>query len=295
MNRVAAIDIGTNSTRLLVADCTGAGLKRIEAGLITTRLGKGMSSGLLLQETMLSTADAVGLFYQKALNLGAESVVAAATSAVRDAANKAEFLRLAEERTGLNVRVLSGEEEAALSYRGVLSGLPVDPGSTLVADIGGGSTEFIWMHRDHLNLVSVNAGAVRLTDAGADEIVIYNILRPTLEEIKQSAFECLVGVGGTITTLAAIDQRLSVYAPDLVHGYCLRAASVDRILKMLKDMDIPERRKVPGLRPERADIIVAGVNIVKIIMDGLGSEKMLVSECDILDGLALELADTMQG
>ncbi len=295
MKRVAAIDIGTNSTRLLVADCTGAGLKRIETGLITTRLGKGMASGLLLQETMLSTADAVGLFYQKAMDLGAESVAAAATSAVRDAANKAEFLGLVEERTGLTVRVLSGEQEAALSYRGVLSGLPVDPVSSLVVDVGGGSTEFIWTYRGHLNLVSVNAGAVRLTDAGADEIMIYNILQPALDEVKQSAFECLVGVGGTITTLAAIDQRLSVYDTDLVHGYCLSAASVDKILKMLKDMDIPERRKVPGLKPERADIIVAGVSIVKIIMDGLGSDEMLVSECDILDGLALELADTMQG
>jgi exopolyphosphatase/guanosine-5'-triphosphate,3'-diphosphate pyrophosphatase len=288
MKRVAAIDIGTNSTRLLVADYSGAGLKRIETGLITTRLGKGMSSGLLLQETMLSTADAVGLFYRKAINLGAESVVAATTSAVRDAANRTEFLELVKKRTGLTVRVLGGEEEAALSYRGVLSGLQVEPDSTVVVDIGGGSTEFIWMHGEQLNLVSVNAGAVRLTDTAADEIVIYNILRPTLEEVKQSAFECLVGVGGTVTTLAAIDQQLAVYDPKRVHGYSLSAASVNRILKMLNSMDMEERRKVPGLRPERADIIVAGANIVKIIMDGLGSEKMLVSECDILDGLALE-------
>ena len=288
MKRVAAIDIGTNSTRLLVADYSGAGLKRIETGLITTRLGKGMSSGLLLQETMLSTADAVGLFYRKAINLGAESVVAATTSAVRDAANRTEFLELVKKRTGLTVRVLGGEEEAALSYRGVLSGLQVEPDSTVVVDIGGGSTEFIWMHGEQLNLVSVNAGAVRLTDTAADEIVIYNILRPTLEEVKQSAFECLVGVGGTVTPLAAIDQQLAVYDPKRVHGYSLSAASVNRILKMLNSMDMEERRKVPGLRPERADIIVAGANIVKIIMDGLGSEKMLVSECDILDGLALE-------
>ena len=295
MIRVAAIDIGTNSTRLLVADCTGAGLKRIEAGLITTPLGKGMSSGLLLQETMLSTADAVGLFYRKAMERGAESVVAAATSAVRDAANRTEFLELVKKRTGLTVRVLGGEEEAALSYRGVLSGLQVEPDSTVVVDIGGGSTEFIWMQGEQLNLVSVNAGAVRLTDTAADEIVIYNILRPTLEEVKQSTFECLVGVRGTVTTLAAIDQQLAVYDPKRVHGYSLSAASVKRILKLLNSMDIEERRKVPGLRPERADIIVAGANIVKIIMDGLGSEKMLVSECDILDGLALELADTMQG
>lgn len=288
MKRVAAIDIGTNSTRLLVAEYTAAGLKRIETGLITTRLGKGMAGGVLLQETMLSTADAVGLFYQKAINLGVESVVAAATSAVRDASNGTEFLELVKKRTGLAVRVLSGEAEAALSYRGVLSGLHVEPGSTLVVDIGGGSTEFIWMQGERLNLVSVNAGAVRLTAAGADEAMTGDLLRPTLEEVKRSSFECLVGVGGTVTTLAAIDQQLAVYDSKRVHGYSLSAISVNRILKMLNSMDIEERRKVPGLRPERADIIIAGVNIVKSILDSLGLARMIVSECDILYGLALE-------
>lgn len=288
MKRVAAIDIGTNSTRLLVAEYTAAGLKRIETGLITTRLGKGMAGGVLLQETMLSTADAVGLFYQKAINLGVESVVAAATSAVRDASNGTEFLELVKKRTGLAVRVLSGEAEAALSYRGVLSGLQVEPGSTVVVDIGGGSTEFIWMQGERLNLVSVNAGAVRLTAAGADEAMPGDLLRPTLEEVKRSSFECLVGVGGTVTTLAAIDQQLAVYDSKRVHGYSLSAISVNRILKMLNGMDIEERRKVPGLRPERADIIIAGVNIVKSILDSLGLARMIVSECDILYGLALE-------
>jgi exopolyphosphatase/guanosine-5'-triphosphate,3'-diphosphate pyrophosphatase len=288
MKRVAAIDIGTNSTRLLVAEYTAAGLKRIETGLITTRLGKGMAGGVLLQETMLSTADAVGLFYQKAINLGVESVVAAATSAVRDASNGTEFLELVKKRTGLAVRVLSGEAEAALSYRGVLSGLHVEPGSTVVVDIGGGSTEFIWMQGERLNLVSVNAGAVRLTAAGADEAMTGDLLRPTLEEVKRSSFECLVGVGGTVTTLAAIDQQLAVYDSKRVHGYSLSAISVNRILKMLNSMDIEERRKVPGLRPERADIIIAGVNIVKSILDSLGLARMIVSECDILYGLALE-------
>jgi exopolyphosphatase/guanosine-5'-triphosphate,3'-diphosphate pyrophosphatase len=288
MKRVAAIDIGTNSTRLLVAEYTGYGLKRIETGQITTRLGKGMTSGMLLRETMLNTADAVGLFNQKAINLGAAVVVAAATSAVRDAYNKTEFLELVEKRTGLKVRVLSGEEEAAMSYRGVLSGLRVEPDSTLVIDIGGGSTEFIWKQGERLNLASVNAGAVRLTAAGADEIATYDILRTTLEEVKRSSLESIVGVGGTITTLAAIDQQLALYDPERVQGYILSALSVDRILKMLKDMEVEERRKVPGLQPERADIIVAGVIIVKIIMEKLSLERMFVSECDILYGLALE-------
>ena len=286
--RVAAIDIGTNSTRLLVAEYTGNRLNRLETGLITTRLGKGMAGGKLQAETMLNTADAVDLFYQKAIDMGAEVVVAAATSAVRDASNKTDFLELVKKRTCLAVKVLSGEEEAALSYQGVLSGLLVEHGSTLVIDIGGGSTEFIWMRGDRLNLASVNAGAVRLTAAGADEAATYNILRPTLEQVKVSCPERLVGVGGTVTTLAAIDQRLAHYDPDRVHGYSLSALNVDRILKMLMDMEVEERRKVPGLRPERADIIVAGVVIVKIIMESLGLERMIVSECDILYGLALK-------
>lgn len=288
MLRVAAIDIGTNSTRLLVAEYTGDRLNRIETGLVTTRLGKGMASGKLQAETMLNTAGAVGMFYRKAMDLGAEAVVAAATSAVRDASNKADFLELVKERTGLAVKVLSGEEEAALSYRGVISGLPFEHGSTLVIDIGGGSTEFIWLQGDRLNLASVNAGAVRLTAAGADEAATYDILRPTLEQVKRSCPERIVGVGGTITTLAAIDQQLAHYDPDRVHGYSLSALSVGRILKMLGDMEVGERRKVPGLQPERADIIVAGVTIVKIIMESLGLERMVVSECDILYGLALE-------
>lgn len=288
MKRVASIDIGTNSTRLLVAEYTGEHLNRIETGLITTRLGKGMAGGKLLLETMQSTADAVGLFYQKALDLGAGAVTAAATSAVRDASNKADFLELVKKRTGLTVRVLSGEEEAALSWRGVLSGLPVEPAATLVIDIGGGSTEFIWMRGARLNLVSVNAGAVRLTAAGADEAVTYNILRPALEEVGRCAPACLVGVGGTVTTLAAIDQQLALYDPDRVHGYNLSLMSVQRILKMLKGMEVAERRKVPGLQPARADIIVAGVHIAVMIMEKLGLASMLVSECDILYGLVLE-------
>ena len=284
MKRVASIDIGTNSTRLLVAEYTGGHLNRIETGLITTRLGKGMAGGKLLLETMQSTADAVGLFYQAwTWRRGRDS---AATSAVRTLQSK-RFLELVK-KDGLTVRVLSGEEEAALSWRGVLSGLPVDPAATLVIDIGGGSTEFIWMRGARLNLVSVNAGAVRLTAAGADEAVTYNILRPALEEVVRCAPACLVGVGGTVTTLAAIDQQLALYDPDRVHGYNLSLMSVQRILKMLKGMEVAERRKVPGLQPARADIIVAGVHIAVMIMEKLGLASMLVSECDILYGLVLE-------
>ena len=288
MRRIAAIDVGTNSTRLLVAGESGGVLKRIETGLYTTRLGKGITKGLLQREAMERTVQAVKLFNETALNLGAEKVIVAATSAVRDAANKGEFWELVQKSAGLRLRVLSGEEEAALSYKGVLSGLMVPPHSTVVLDIGGGSTELTWRQAGNLRLVSINAGAVRMTETGAGEEEITALFRPALEEIKKLSFKNLVGVGGTATTLAAIDQRLSVYEPEQVHGYCLSAASVDRILSMLKNMDLKERKKVPGLQPERADIIVAGVLILKIVLNGLGFSWMYISECDMLCGLILE-------
>ncbi len=288
MKRVAAIDIGTNSTRLLVAEGTGGVIKRIETGLTTTRLGEGIAGGLLLREAMERTVQAVRVFKQTALNLGVEKVVAAATSAVRDASNQSEFMELVEKRAGLQLRVLSGEEEAALSYRGVLAGLVAPPHSTVVLDIGGGSTELTWQQSGGLRLVSVNAGAVRMTETGVGEEEISELLRPALEEIKSLSLKNLVGVGGTVTTLAAIDQRLAVYDPERVHGYCLSAGSVERILNMLKDMDIKERKKVPGMQPERADIIVAGIFILKTVLNGLDLSWMYVSECDMLYGLLLE-------
>ena len=292
MNRIAAIDIGTNSTRLLVAERCGGGLKALETGLITTRLGEGMGGGVLLPGAMERTMEAVNSFYQIALRLGAERVVAAATSAVRDASNRDEFLDGVRRKTGLRVRVLSGEEEAAMSYRGVLSGLAVVPRSTVVVDVGGGSTEFIWNQEGRLRLASVNVGAVRMTEADLGEEAVAARLSPALVEVQRAQVKTLVGVGGTITTLAAIDQRLVLYDPDQVHRYCLTATNVSDILKMLKRMGVEERKQVPGLQPERADIIVAGVAIVKAIMDGLGQGQLLVSECDILYGLVLEEVET---
>lgn len=288
MRRVASIDIGTNSTRLLVAEYRDKHLNRIETDLVTTRLGRGMGAGRLLPETMRHTAEAIGRFYQKALDLGAKAIIAAATSAVRDASNSGDFLELVKRKTGLTVRVLSGAEEAALSWRGVISGLPVEPGSTLVIDIGGGSTEFIRMQGKRLSLASVNAGAVRFTAAKAGTAAMYEVLEPVLIRLKQQAPRSLIGVGGTITTLAAVDQQLSPYDPERVHGYRLTRRSVQRILSILSSMGIEERKKVKGLPPARADIIVAGVQIAGMIMENLGLSDMLVSECDILYGLALE-------
>ncbi len=288
MFRIAAIDIGTNSTRLLVADIAGGNIKVIKTGLVTTRLGEGISGGRLLPGAMDRTAKAVSFFNQQAQLLGAKQVAAAATSAVRDAANREEIISLIRQQTGLQVRVLSGEQEASLSYKGVLSNLAVEPDSTVVADIGGGSTELIWMEKAHLRCASVNVGAVRMTEAGMGEKEIAEGLGPILSQIERSRLKNLVGVGGTVTTLAAIDQRMIRYDPGLAHGYFLKAGSVKNIITRLKNLDLAERKKVPGLQPERADIIIAGAWIVKAVMEGLGMAQMQVSECDILFGMALE-------
>ncbi|MCG9968301.1 Ppx/GppA family phosphatase [Pelotomaculum terephthalicicum JT] len=288
MVRVAAIDIGTNSTRLLVADVSGGSARAVEKKLMTTRLGEGINAGALLPAAMERTLEAIGACYEASLQLGAERVVAAATSAVRDAANQSAFLELVKQRFDLPVRVLSGPEEAALSYRGVLSGLPVDPRSTVVVDVGGGSTELIWNGNGRPECVSVKAGAVRMSGSGWSEQLIAEVLKPALDMLQGCRASCLAGVGGTVTTLAAVDLELAVYDPLLIHGYRLTAESVQRIYDMLKSMNINERKRLPGLQPERADIIAAGVAIVKAVLDGIGLDSLLVSECDILHGLVLE-------
>lgn len=287
MNRVAVIDIGTNSTRLLVADKAGTGLKVVETGLIITRLGEGIDSGMLLPQAMERTAGAVEMFREKAAGLGARRVAATATSAARDAINRNEFLNLIRLRAGLQVRVLSGEEEACLSYLGVTAGLDIEPDTTMVIDIGGGSTELIWKS-ENLRLSSVNVGAVRLTESGYTESQVFHKLQPLLDAARVSGVRFLVGVGGTITTLAAIDLKLATYDRERVHGYSMPAFRIKQILSELQAMSLEERKKLQGLPPGRADIIVAGAAIVKVIMDGTGIDKLVVSEYDILYGLALK-------
>lgn len=288
MRRVGAIDIGTNSTRLLVAEELEGCLKVVATDLAITRLGEGAGSGVLLPLAMERTAVVVDSYFQKARLLGAESVVAVATSAVRDAANRADFLKLVKERCGLRVRVLSGAEEASYGYLGVMSGLSLEQSSTAVLDIGGGSTELSWQESKKLCTVSVNMGAVRLTLSGLPRLQVAAIFSPHLDRVRQAGVINLVGVGGTITTLAAIQQEMAVYQPELVHGYRLSFRNVSDILQRLNGMELDERRKIRGLQPERADIIVAGVTILAVVMEGLGIEHLVVSECDLLHGLVRE-------
>ncbi|MDD4239241.1 MAG: Ppx/GppA phosphatase family protein [Desulfotomaculaceae bacterium] len=288
MKRVGVIDIGTNSTRLLVVEESEKHVQTVATNLAITRLGEGVGSGTLLPQAMVRTAGVVESFLQEARRLGAERVVAVATSAVRDAANRAVFLELVKKRTGLQIRVLSGAEEASYSYLGVMSGLTLEQSSTAVLDIGGGSTELSWKEAGELCTVSVNMGAVRLTLSGQPPAEVAAAFGPHLNRVRQSGIANLVGVGGTVTTLAAIKQELAVYEPEQVHGFCLLYRDVAVILERLNGMELTELRQVDGLQPERADIIVAGVNILAVVMEGLGLDRLVVSECGLLHGLMWE-------
>lgn len=285
--RVAVMDIGTNSTRLLVVEVDREGVKEVlHRDLRTTRLGEGIEGRRLKEEAIARTLRVLEEFLGLARAWGAERVVAAATSAVRDAENRRDFL-LAARQVGLEVEVLSGEEEAYYSYLGVCCGLRVEAKGLVVVDVGGGSTEFIWAGNGTLFCRSVNAGAVRMTEGGHSDAAIRQLLQPVLEAIKEHRPRHLVGVGGTVTSCAAMVQKLKVYDPSLVHGFTLTLEQVEELLELLSRATLEERRSLPGLQPERADIIVAGVRIVRQIMLGLDINALQVSETDLMYGLAI--------
>lgn len=285
MDRIAAIDVGTNSVRLLVADKVNGEVLTVAQELNTTRLGEGIDKKTLLPAAMNRTLQAIVDYYESARKLGAEQFVVVATSAVRDADNREEFVALVRRACGLEVLVLSGDEEASLSYQGALSGLAQETTGVVVLDVGGGSTEFIWETQSRLRTISLQAGAVRMTTVGWSEESLELVLKPALDLLCEYRVGRLIGVGGTITTLAAIEQGLAVYDSQKVHGYYLTAAAVQRVYDLLRSLSVAERQKIPGLQPERADVIVAGVAIVKMILDKMKLAGITASECDILHGL----------
>lgn len=292
--RIAVIDIGTNSTRYLLADAGPAGrVCRVEALLKTTRLGEGMSTGLLAERAMARTTAAVAEFWRRAQSQGAEKILVVATCAVREAANREDFVQLVQQATGLEMRVLSERDEACYTFYGVLTGFELpeaDLEKIAVVDVGGGSTELVWMEDGNLSVRSLPLGAVRLTEQGGG-IAVASLLQPVCGLI---AGRRIFGTGGTITTLAAVAQGLAVYDPGRVHGYQLTAEEVTGLFTRLARLSLEELKKVPGLQPERADVIVAGTRIVAELLECSGASGITVSECDILYGVAAEAASTVE-
>jgi len=292
---IAVIDIGTNSTRLLVAEASAAGrIIPLHTFLKTTRLGEGIEGGVLLGGPVARTVEALLEMKAEARARSSFSIVAVATSAVRDADNREWFLEEVFRKTGIKVRVLAGTEEAFYSYLGVAGEFGEDLESTVIVDIGGGSTEFTWKSDAGVMCRSVNAGAVRMTEGGHDDPMIKKIMREALGEVSRGSPGRLTGVGGTVTTLAAMDMGLTRYDRSLVHGYTLTGIRVEKLLERLVRAGPEGRKSIPGLQPARADIIEAGVRILLIIMRFLEIDTLTVSEADLMYGLAMEEAKTVE-
>ena len=300
--RVAVIDVGTNSTRLLVADVADGRVSPVDRRSTVTRLGRGVDlSGLLSAEAIEDVCAAIGGYVGILEELGAETVDAIATSAVRDADNGSAFIAELRERFALSARVLDGEEEARATYLGATSeALPTEP--TLVVDIGGGSTELVvGTGREVSFHDSLQAGVVRHTERhfngdppGAGEMeALATDVRGLIEESLGAGVEASQGiaVAGTPTSLATVEMELEPYDPARVHGHVLALPSIQRMLSRLASVPLAERVEIPGLHPDRAPTIVAGIVILIETMRAFGLEEIAVSEHDILYGTALAAAN----
>ncbi len=285
MKRVGAIDLGTNSTRLLVADVEGGRVEEVGRGLRITRLGEGVDERRrLLPAPVARVRNVLADFRRELDRLGAERTLAVATSAVRDAENGEAFLGEVEWSYGFSTRLLSGDEEARLTYRGVTAGRSLEPGA-LVVDIGGGSTELILADRH----ASLDIGCVRMTERFGEDIeAIGAYVRSITPELDVRE---AVGVAGTITSLAALDLGLVEYDPERVHGHVLTSDVIDEQLARLASLPLQERRRLPGLEPERAPVIVAGAAILRELLRRYGLDRVEASEHDLLHGTALAAAE----
>lgn len=286
--RKAAIDIGTNSCRLLVADVDQGRYEVIRREINSTRLGQGVDARrLLAPEAISRTISCLHEFKRMIKEDGVEWYRAVATSAVREAANQDEFIEMALRECGMKVDIIAGAEEADLSYRGVNCGLSRSD-YPLVVDLGGGSCEFI-LSTEETNLsMSLPLGAVRATEAGYKTGDIVKILSPLLPYREKLKDHQLVFVGGTATTLVAVRLALPEYDTRMIHGQILSLNEVRDVYELLSSLPLKVRQRLPGLQPERADIIPAGALIVLEIMMFLGQVQIMVSESDILDGIIME-------
>jgi exopolyphosphatase/guanosine-5'-triphosphate,3'-diphosphate pyrophosphatase len=301
--RVAVVDIGTNSTRLLIADVDGHGrVSELDRRSRVTRLGDGVDATGLLSDAAIERVLAALDEYSAVIDrFAADARPAVLTSAVRDAANGPEFVATVEHRYGLEARAIPGSEEAQLTYLGATSGRAhTDESRTLVIDVGGGSTELILgAGRAVEFFVSLQAGVVRqserhlsedppalreLSALGAD--VSSLIEREVPEAVRRSAAYA-IAVGGTATSCAAIDQALDPYDGSRVHGYRLELSTLKLLLARLASLDLAERRKVRGLHPDRAPTVVAGVVILIRVLEAFELDAFEASEHDILRGVAL--------
>jgi exopolyphosphatase/guanosine-5'-triphosphate,3'-diphosphate pyrophosphatase len=311
VSRVAAVDLGTNSTRLLVADVEDGRVSDVARETRITRLGEGVDERRrLLPVPIARVRNVLADFRRSAESLGAERTLAIATSAVRDAENGEAFLGEIEWSYGFTTRLLSGHDEALLMFRGVTAERSLESG-TVIVDIGGGSTELVAGGPDGVRWHdSLDIGSVRVTERflhsdppAEDELdnaaaAVRALLAERVPDEIRSSVRAAIGVAGTITSLGGLALGLEDYDRERVHGSELTAEALEEQLQRLASVPLEERRRMRPLDPDRAPVIVGGAVIAREVLGYLGLGQLEISERDILDGVALaaaELPDEEEG
>ncbi|MEJ6952141.1 Ppx/GppA phosphatase family protein [Natronospora cellulosivora (SeqCode)] len=292
--RLGSIDVGTNSCRMLLVDYVGDEAKIIKKSLEITRLGEGVDNNLALTKDAIErTYKAIAKFIQDINDLKVRKVRVIGTSALRDVKNAGELTEKIKEDFNVDFDVISGDEEARLNYM-ANKNMGLD---NMIIDIGGGSTEFIWKEGDEIRFNSLDMGSVRMTerfikdpsnkiseiDLDSIKINVKEIMEKNLNLKK--GIEKLIGLGGTITTLAAIDLAMEEYDAKKIEAYELSRANIIEILSSLVNKNLAERKKISGLQPGRADVIIAGTVVLLTIMDIMRINHIISSEYDLLYGV----------
>jgi len=301
--KAAAIDIGTNSIRLLICESGDSSVDILERKMEVARIGKNLGkTGNISRQSAEAASDVLGGYKKLIEKHGVKAYRAVGTQALRKADNSDWFISYIKDNTGLDVEIITGRQEAGLGYKGVCGSFE-DGVSVLVVDIGGGSTEFIMGDSgfDPELIESIDIGSVNLSERfiksdipEAGELAdmhgfITDRIKPVIKKIDLKEDTVLAGVAGTITTIASIDLKLKEYDSLRIHHHLLTYRRVAEIYDMLCGLSLKERRRVRGLQPERADIIIGGTAVLMEVMDKLGRDSVTVSEQDILDGIIYSL------
>jgi exopolyphosphatase/guanosine-5'-triphosphate,3'-diphosphate pyrophosphatase len=300
--RVAAIDCGTNSIRLLIADVVDDRLTDVARRMEIVRLGEGVDrTGRLAPEAIERTRRALLGYAAEIAELGVTRVRMCATSASRDAANAADFTAMVRATLGVDPEVITGDEEARLSFAGAVRGLAAEP-PYLVVDIGGGSTEFVAGAGEVSHAVSVDIGCVRMTERhlhgdpptlaeiAAAEQDVTRAVDTALRTVSGHGTATLVGLAGSVTTVAALALNLPEYDAGRIHHARIPYDDVAKVTFDLLGATVADRLDLPVMHPGRADVIGAGALILRIVMERAGKSSVIASEHDILDGIAYSLA-----
>lgn len=309
MKKIASIDIGSNTVRLLILEFDkNRNFQILVSRRVITRLGEGMdSNGKLMEPRMSATLSALTMFQKDCLDHGNPPLHAVATSAVREASNGKEFVRVAREATGIEIEIIPWEEEARLTLQGVFWKIPHESRMTLTIDIGGGSTEFILSEgKNIVGFCSSSLGVVRLTEKFIHQHPVENTeysnltahLSNELLAIKKklSAFmpQVLIGTAGTVTTLAALKDNIYPYDPEKIHGSLLSRKDIENLLQDLKQKSLNERLLLKPLEQGREDLIIAGTAIVLETMQIFKCDPLLVSEYSLREGIILKALKSLE-